>query len=206
MFKFVSGWAGYPELFPVISSEYSFYLPFIKYSEEEIVSELASGGEILAGWSTGAHIILKNLEALLDQYDQIFLFAPFICFTEYVHAKVVMTMLKKMKKVPETVLEDFYEKSGVTGRLPKFREKDVKSLVSGLEYLMRSCVEVRGLEVKDKVVIAQGYNDMVINFRASEDVAEILNGEKLITIECGHFFPEEKISEIIYENTRKKIL
>lgn len=205
MFKFVSGWAGFPELFPEISSKYDFFLPFVTHSEKEIVKSLKTGGDLLAGWSTGAHIILKNLGELKDIYSKIFLFAPFISFSDYFHSQVIMLMIKKMKREPETVLRDFYDKCGISDFMPELSEKDTESLIEGLEYLMESVADISALEVEDKVILVQGDSDMIVNFHASEDIADLLHGEKLITIESGHYISERLISDIIYENTHKKI-
>ncbi len=206
MLKFVSGWAGFPALFPQISSAYPFYLPFVTHSENEIENALAEGGEILAGWSTGAHIILKNIDSIMNKYEKIFLFAPFISFCDYFHSQAIMLMIKKMKRDPEAVLRDFYDKCGLADFVPATDEKTVAALIRGLEFLLESRADVKGCNAVDKVILVQGAADMIVNFRASEDVAEMLHGEKLITIESGHYINEKVIADIIYENTHKKIL
>ncbi|QAR32946.1 alpha/beta hydrolase [Geovibrio thiophilus] len=206
MLKFVSGWAGFPALFPQISERYPFYLPFVTHSENEIAKALDEGGEILAGWSTGAHIILKNIDRITDKYEKIFLFAPFVSFCDYFHSQAIMLMIKKMKRDPRTVLNDFYDKCGLNGFTPETDEKTVTALIEGLEFLLESRADVKGCSAENKVVLVQGAGDMIVNFRASEDVADMLRGEKLITIESGHYMREKLIAEIIYENTHKKIL
>lgn len=205
MFKFVSGWAGFPALFPHISSRYPFYLPFVTHTEQEIETALEEGGEYLAGWSTGAHIILKNIDKIMDKYEKIFLFAPFISFCDYFHTQVIMLMIKKMKRDPQAVLHDFYDKCGITGFQPETDTNITNGLIEGLEFLMTSRANAEGLNAAEKVILVQGANDMIVNFRASEDVADMLHGEKLITLECGHYIKESRIADIIYENTHKKI-
>ena len=114
-------------------------------------------------------------------------------------------MIKKMRRDPQTVLSDFYDSCGVTGFLPGTDTEPASSLISGLEFLISSKAEPKGENAENKVVLVHGAGDMIVNFRASEDVAEILHGEKLITIESGHYIREKQIADIIYENTHKKI-
>lgn len=206
MLKFVSGWAGFGGLFPEISSRHGFYVPFATHTEEEINYLLNEGGELLAGWSTGAHIILKNIDSLIDKYDKIFLFAPFTSFTHYQNMKTVMLMIKKMKKDPKSVLKDFYENCGVTGFLPEIDEELQKRLIEGLEFLMESEAVISGCKMqKAKVIAVHGIDDMIVSYRAGEDIARVLCGGELLSVNGGHYINEQIISDIIYENTHKKI-
>lgn len=207
MLRFVSGWAGFQELFPAISSRHDFYVPFVSHSEDEISEALAEGGEILAGWSTGAHIILKNIAELSVKYERIFLFASFGLFTDYQHLKTVMLMIRKMKKDPSAVLRDFYENCGIKDFAPVIDEKTQERLIGGLEFLTHSRAVTEGCILKSENIVAvHGINDMIVNFRSGEDIANSLCGGRLITIESGHYINEQTIADIIYENTHKKIL
>jgi predicted alpha/beta hydrolase family esterase len=205
MFKFVSGWAGYKELFPYISSHHDFYVPFITHTEAEISKELAKGGEILAGWSTGAHIILKNIDLLADKYENIFLFAPFNSFTEYQNSKTVMLMIRKLKKEPSVVLNDFYNNCGIMDFNPEIDETAKMGLIKGLEFLIESKSILKGCSLKAKLTLVHGLNDIIVNHKASKDITDYFDSCKLISLDSGHYINEQKIADIIYENTHKKI-
>ena len=207
MLKFVSGWAGFGELFPKISSRHAFFVPFVTHSEAEINDALTGGGEILAGWSTGAHIILKNIAELSAKYEKIFLIAPFGSFTDYQHPKTVMLMIRKMKKDPEAVLKDFYENCGIKDFTPVIGEETRSRLIEGLEFLINSRATGAGCAINNANIYAvHGLNDLIVNCRAGEEIANSLCGGRIITIESGHYVNEQTIADIIYENTHKKIL
>lgn len=62
---FISGWAGFRQALDV-PQEWHFIVPFIDFDEEGILKLLShKSGSILIGWSTGGHIVLKNLDFFL---------------------------------------------------------------------------------------------------------------------------------------------
>lgn len=203
MVKFVSGWAGFAELFPLISQKNKFIVPFIDGGEEEILADLKQSGKLLCGWSTGAHIILKNIETLAEKYRQIILFAPFLKFTDYINPKILTLMIKKLKSEPQKVISDFYVNCGINYCSPSINDDTKEKLISGLEFLGQSKAEIPKTKINN-VVVVHGINDKIVNFQSGQEVANLLNA-KFIQLSCEHFFEERIISEIIYENTHKKI-
>ncbi len=192
-FLFVSGWAGYPELFPSLSGRGEFLLPFIRHSEHEIFERLKeSKASTLIAWSTGAHIALKRWNLVVDNFDRIILLAPFLCFTDYTSEKVIRLMIRSMRKTPQEVVRLFHKNCGHPSQLT-FDDRDVDGLFTGLEYLRasRAMPSHRGAE---KTVILHGEHDRIVSSHASEDIWEIMPSATFTALPYGHWIPEHEFA------------
>ncbi len=195
-FLFVSGWAGFPELFPTLSGRGEFLLPFVRHSEAEVFDRLdTSSASTLIAWSTGAHMVLKRWNRVVDNFERIVLVAPFLCFTDYTSEKMVRLMIRNMRRNAQEVVNLFHRNCGYTGQIP-IDKSDVEGLFMGLEYLRasRAMPSHRGAE---KTVILHGEHDRIVNPVASEDLWEIMPGATYIALPHGHWIPEHEFAAYV---------
>lgn len=192
---FAAGWAGYPEQFPEISRKASVWTPFTRHGEEEILSALAAGEGRLLAWSTGAHMVLKNLGAILPRYERIVLAAPFLRFTDHVPERLLARMIRGMERDPAGTLAAFYANCGEEAP-PSFRPDDAQALLAGLEYLRVSeAVLPESLEA-GHVVLIHGSKDRIVPFAASEELHSRLPGARLHAVASGHKIAENLLLEL----------
>lgn len=199
---FISGWAGFKTLYPELSKKYTYLTPFLlednlQQIEQELISSKA---KILIGWSTGAHIILKNLENIKDNFEKIYLIAPFLYFLVDKKLKVLEIMIEAFKKDPTKVIKNFLNKAGVKNI--KIEDYNEDSLLKGLAFLKNSKINSFNPDIlDDKVIIIYGEKDKIVKiddiFKKLKNYIELKN--------YGHYIPEEILSEIIYETSNKKI-
>jgi len=194
---FVTGWAGYPEQFPLISREATVFTPFIEHGEEEILSALAAGEGDLLAWSTGAHMVLKHCDAILPRYARIVLAAPFLRFTDHVPERLLVRMIRGMERDPQKTLAAFYANCAEQTP-PAFRPGHAPALLAGLEYLRVS--EVNLLEpleahAAERVVLLHGNKDRIVPPAASEELLPRLPGATLHIANSGHKIAEALMLE-----------
>ena len=105
---FVGGWATEETQFPRLASISSFLVPFSGFSPDELPALIGCGGNILIGWSTGAHMLLKECSHLFSSYDHVLLIAPFLSFTDSFPERIVRRMIAGMDKNPAGVVQSFH--------------------------------------------------------------------------------------------------
>lgn len=192
---FVSGWGGYPELFPVLSKRGEFLLPFIRHDERYIFERLEkSPASTLIAWSTGAHMALKRWRQVVANFDKIVLVAPFLSFTDYTSDKVVRLMIRGMRRNATEVVRQFLGNCGYPGTI-NFNEKDTAALKAGLEYLLASRAAPSHLG-GDKTVLIHGEHDRIISNHASEDIWEVMPQANYTAIPGGHFVSDHEIIDL----------
>jgi pimeloyl-[acyl-carrier protein] methyl ester esterase len=200
-FFFISGWAGFKELFPELLADFDIIVPFVDADPNQIdriINENSS--EIIIGWSTGAHIILKNIEKVTAKYKNIFLFSPFLNFTKYTDKRILNFMIKKFKIEPVSVIKDFYKNCGITETNIINEYNDFGNLIDGLEYLLNSDINLSPINSDSKIYIYHGLNDKIVPAKASEEINMQLDNSKLKLINAPHFINGEIIRDIINEN------
>lgn len=194
-FLFVSGWAGYPELFPSLAGKGEFLLPFVRHAEREVFDRLdASAASTLIGWSTGAHMILKRWSRVVNRFERIILLAPFLAFTDHTPEKTVRLMIRGMRRDPEQVVLRFHANCGFNGR-GVFREGDAEELISGLEYLCVSRAMPSHLGGR-KTILVHGEHDRIVPPHATEDIREIMPDASCQTLACGHYISGHDLVDI----------
>ena len=197
---FISGWAGFKELFPELSKKYDIFLPFIDFipGDNEIFYKNGNYKNLI-GWSTGGNIILNHLDFLYDKFDKILLFAPFDKFTRFYDKRILRLMRKKLKTDTRKVICDFMIKSGMTD-LNLLPENDLPAdkLSIGLEYL-ENC-EIKPGNGKDysKLCLIQGIYDEIVSPNSADELNKIFVNSKLYKVKAPHFF-DEKIIEYYNE-------
>lgn len=198
---FVSGWAGYPELFPRLSELVEFITPFADGSEDEIVARLAEGGDVLAAWSTGAHLVLKHRAELLSRWRRVLLFSPFMNFCVHVDRAVVAKMAEAVRgEGPARTVRAFWRNCGAP-KTEFTHEDDAPALAAGLDYLMQSSTVLDPEESGRNVRIVHGADDAIVPVSAGSDVASLLRGAWISIMAHGHYPPEDLLLGILHEET-----
>ncbi|QJB55204.1 hypothetical protein [Pseudodesulfovibrio sp. zrk46] len=197
-FLFVSGWAGYPELFPALKGKGEFLMPFVRHSEREIFERFESSeASTLIAWSTGAHMALKRWSRVVERFDRIVLLAPFLGFTDYTADKIVKLMIRGMKRDPQSVIDGFLANCGFRGTVP-FDPADTESLIEGLEYLRTSRAAASHLGA-EKTVLVHGEHDRIVAPLASEDIWETMPKASYMALTCGHWIADNDIIDIAFQ-------
>ncbi len=198
---FVSGWAGYPALYPRLAELLDFFTPFSDGGEQALAERL-TGGEVLAAWSTGAHMVLRLRETLLPRYRKVVLAAPFVCFYDYVPKETVRAMLDAVRaEGPRRTVRAFWRNCGLTGALPEVPRDDAPALAAGLEYLLTSRAVLALGEDGAKVRVLHGGSDRIVPLAASSHVAGLLSGSWRSLIDAGHYVPEQTWLAVLHEET-----
>ncbi|SDN71116.1 pimeloyl-[acyl-carrier protein] methyl ester esterase [Desulfonauticus submarinus] len=205
MLTFISGWAGFKTLFPIFG-KYNFIVPFIDKSPDQIKKLLSTTNfNILIGWSTGAHLILKNISLCKAKY--IFLISPFLNFTNFWNPKILNIMQKKLQKKPQKTVNNFLIKTGlnINYQININSEVIVDSLIKGLNFLIESKIPLQNLKTEhDNIYILHGECDQIVPLKEIESLVKNLDIYKnniFIFKNTQHYIPEKSILKVIYETT-----
>ncbi|GLI53844.1 alpha/beta fold hydrolase [Thermodesulfovibrio yellowstonii] len=187
---FISGWAGFREALGNIPEEWNFVCPFIDFNEEELISFLREkSGQTVVGWSTGGHIILKNLKFFADRFEKIIVVAGFIKFTKYVNSRVLRRMIDRMAKKPEDVVKEFLISAGCNSLFPKFEKA---KLIEGLNFLISSEV-VDFPQIKGKLILIHGIHDRILPVDALKELNTVFPFAKSFLLSRPHWIGFEEI-------------
>jgi hypothetical protein len=206
---FVSGWAGYSELFPAMRGRVRFFRPFASLAKTELLATLGRGGRLLVAWSAGAHLVLRHQERLFPVYDQILLVAPFLSFSDGLPQKTLIRMQQRFEHDPLRVLAQFYRNCGILR--PKFivrhlSDREKKRLSAGLDWLLSSRAEINPSLRHDHVCLVLPQADRIVLSRAVNRVCRSLPQAQTRPITCGHYVPEGELARIGYETTATALL
>lgn len=190
---FISGWAGFRGTLDV-PVDWHFIVPFIEFDEEGILNFFQEkSGEILVGWSTGGHIVIKNLTFFHQRFNKIIVVAGFNKFTNYINSRVIKRMIEKMENSPEAVIKDFLLNAGANPLLPK--KIEYEKLIKGLEFLISS-------QVSDfppdhaKLTLIQGKNDKILPIKALENLKVCFPFARTYVIDSSHWITFNEILKI----------
>lgn len=191
---FISGWAGFREVLRDIPEDWYFINPFQPLNEEEILDFLKSqSGEKVIGWSTGGHIILKNIHYFSERFNEILVVAGFRKFTQYVSPRIIRKMIEKMKIEPEIVIKDFLINAGCKPIIPE--NLDYKKLIEGLNFLISS--ELTDFSYKQSnLILIHGIDDKVLPIKALNDLKVMYPFAKTIEVKGPHWINFEEILNI----------
>ncbi|MCS7203840.1 MAG: hypothetical protein NZ809_05275 [Thermodesulfovibrio sp.] len=191
---FISGWAGFKEALGDIPEEWYFINPFIDFNEKGILDFLENkSGEIVVGWSTGGHIILKNLGFFSERFKEMIIIAGFKKFTNYIDSKLIKKMIQKIKTDPEIVLKNFLINAGCSQCFPQ--QINYQKLIDGLEFLIFSEVINTNHKV-DNLVFIQGLYDKILPIKALEDLKDTYPFAKTYVVKKPHWIGFEEIKKI----------
>lgn len=192
---FVSGWAGYSDLYPTLAARAEFIVPFVDMDERALVQHLRQGEGTLLAWSTGAHLTLKHWRAIEPCYERIILAAPFLDFTMFTPERVLRLMLRQFARQPEAVMETFLKKCGGP-RTAAFIPTHVSALADGLRFLLESKAHPAHAG-GHKTILVQGEQDRIVAPEAAEDILHHLHGATYHALPCGHWIPEQELAALL---------
>ncbi|OEU64874.1 MAG: hypothetical protein BA863_01310 [Desulfovibrio sp. S3730MH75] len=193
---FVGGWATDKDQYPVIFESGKFLIPFVDFKPEELPELISEGGNTLVGWSTGAHILLKECRAHFSTFDNVILIGPFLSFTESFPERLLRKMIAGMSKNPARVLSSFHKNCGENNKIPFF-DSQVGALVEGLEYLISSRIELEDEIQIGNLILVHGNDDKIVRQTAFESVAKNISGGRIVTLDSGHKISEDELLNLI---------
>ncbi|WP_027721959.1 alpha/beta hydrolase [Maridesulfovibrio zosterae] len=193
---FVGGWATEETQFPRLASISRFLVPFNGFSSEELPALVGGGGNILIGWSTGAHMLLKECSHLFSSYDHVLLIAPFLSFIDSFPERLVRRMIAGMDKNPAEVVQSFHKNCAEEADL-NFDPAQVPVLIEGLEYLIKSRVDVKPEIAADNLILIHADDDRIVRQKAFDQVLEKIPGAEVRLIDGGHKISESTLLNII---------
>lgn len=198
---FLSGWAGYPELFPRVAALTEFLTPFSDGSEARLLDNLRQGGEVLMAWSTGAHLVLKHRAELFPRWRRVVLLSPFMNFCVHVPRATVERMRETiLAEGPQRTVRAFWRNCAAP-RVGFSHGDDAPALAAGLGYLLESSTVIAPGERGANVRIVHGADDAIVPASAGSDVAALLSGSWLSLMAFGHYPLETILLGILYEET-----
>lgn len=201
---FVSGWAGYPALMPRVAEIARFITPFAgeDCGEDAVLRAMLEGGDVLAAWSTGAHMALKHRAEVFPRYGRVLLFAPFLDFCAHVDPEVLRTMRRTLlAEGPVRTVRAFWRNCGLRGVDFEPPLGHGVTLAAGLDYLLGSRVRLSPDEDGSRVRILHGAGDRVVPVAIGGEIASLLAGAWRSIMDFGHCPPEGLILDVLHEET-----
>jgi hypothetical protein len=182
---FCSGFAGPEVLFAGLSGRTRFVAPFLDGDEAFVVGRLTAGGDVLAGWSTGAHIILKHAASLFPRYGRVVLLAPFLRFADCYPPRAVRAMAAGLAADAAATVAAFWGNCGITAP-PAYDPAWTEALFAGLDYLLASEAAVPAVAA-GHVTVVSGAADRIVRAGAVGKVLAALPGAAYVTHPGGHW-------------------
>lgn len=194
---FVSGWGGFPALFPDLPAGTRFLTPFAGHGEAEILAALEPGGDALLAWSTGAHLAFKHRRSLFPRFGRIILAAPFLRFSDCVPDRVVRLMRRGLLADPAAVVRAFHEKCGAAPQ-PIPGDVSAEELATGLDFLLESVADEEPDQDAD-VLLVRGTDDALVPESALRRCLAALPGATFRSLPGGHFLPGTALLELLHD-------
>ncbi|WP_320007733.1 alpha/beta hydrolase [Maridesulfovibrio sp.] len=193
---FVAGWASDPSQYPQFAESARFLVPFSGFKPEQLPALVENGGDVLVGWSTGAHILLKECRHLFGRFERVVLIAPFLSFTDSFPVRLVRGMVQGMENDPAAVVRAFHENCAES-EPPLYDQAKHAVLVDGLEFLISSKIEITAKVSVPNLVVVRGRNDRIVRRKAFDKVMTVIEDAQIVEIEGGHKVSEPELVSII---------
>lgn len=200
---FVSGWAGPETLFPGLSARLDFLAPFLDGDEAAVIARVAANPvRLLAGWSTGAHMLLRHAATLFPRCAKVVLFAPFARFGDSFPDRIVQSMRAAMDEAAEATVRAFWKNCGVAGvpgapGAPAWNPAWAAPLAAGLDYLRASAVAQEPLPAAN-VTVVWGTRDRIVRRAALDRALALLPGATLCVHDGGHWPCADLLAEHLF--------
>ena len=183
---FCSGFAGPEALFGSLAGRWQFVAPFLDGDEAAILALARdSRARVLAGWSTGAHMLLKHGAELFPRFERVVLFAPFLRFADCFPARLTRAMAAGLARDPEATVRGFWTNCGIEDA-PAWDPAWAAPLAEGLDYLLVS-EAAPGPVATGHVTVVCGATDRIVRPAAVERVLAALPGAVRRDHAGGHF-------------------
>ena len=191
---FLSGWAGYRDLFPGLADIEHFYVPFSPLGEDELREIFLHRirAQTLVAWSTGAHMVLKWGDAVLKRFSRIVLVAPFLDFTRCLPVRSIRKMQNRLINEGACAVGEFYATCGLPlgGCMPREAVR-ISELVVGLEYLLHShCTPDLAAGIGKNLHLVHGVKDRIVPSRVFDEVCSFFPLASVHPFCCGHIVAE----------------
>ena len=193
---FVAGWASSASQYPQLAETARFLVPFSGFEPEKLPALIENGGDVLVGWSTGAHILLKECRHLFDRFERVVLIAPFLSFTDSFPVRLVRGMIQGMENNPAAVVRSFHENCAEP-EPPAYDPAEVAALVAGLEFLISSKIDISEKISLPDLIIVHGSSDRIVRRKAFDKVMTVIEDAQFVETECGHKISEPELMSII---------
>ena len=209
---FCSGWAGPETLFPEFTGRWTFFAPFLDGDEDALLTRLdACPATVLAGWSTGAHILLKHAATLVPRFARIVLFAPFSRFSDSLPARITQAMRSGMATDAAATVRGFWKNCG----LPDARNAPgtlgppgasralgvdpawTAPLTAGLDYLLSSTAPETPVPAAN-VTVLHGDADRIVRRAAVQKALALLPGAAFREFSGGHLPDPATITDALF--------
>ncbi len=202
---FVSGWAGYPQLFAGLNAR-QFLVPFLDCFPDTLPDKLHNDtSAILAGWSFGAFCILRNLAKLLPKYQKIILFAPFLSFSRWHEKRELDRLTAALATHPQTALNAFWRACGCPLTFRAART-DFPLLREGLARVRKSQANPVACSASN-LILAHGEQDTIVPPRSSQELQHLYPKTKTFFLpQTAHWISPQKIHELCHEAPHSKRL
>lgn len=206
---FCSGWAGPETLFPGFTSRWTFFAPFLDGDEDALLTRLdACPAAVLAGWSTGAHIILKHAATLVPRYRRIVLFAPFARFGDSLPARITRAMRSGMATDAAATVRGFWKNCGLaaapdasdtsgTPGTPGVDPAWTAPLAAGLDYLLASAAPQTPVPAAN-VTVLHGDADRIVRRAAVQKALALLPGAAFREFSGGHLPDPATLTDALF--------
>ena len=194
---FCSGFAGPEALFPGLSGRWQFAAPFLDGNEATLLALIrASHAKVLAGWSTGAHMLLKYAAELFPRFERVVLFAPFLRFADCFPARLTRAMAAGLAADAEGTVRGFWKNCGINAP-PAWDPAWADPLADGLAYLLVSEATPAPLAAGHVTVVC-GAADRIVRPAAIDNVLAALPGAGRIEHAGGHFPGVALVTDILW--------
>ncbi len=126
-------------------------------------------------------------------------------FTRHTPPSGIQDMLHGLGRNPEITVRWFWRRCGIKS-LPRIKEEDVNGLARGLEYLMHSRPKhIEHQDMRFCTTLIHGSRDKIVPRQAVLEVHRVLGPGSFVSTPDGHFVDEERIWQVIHEQTGTKI-
>lgn len=194
---FLSGFAGPEALFPGLSGRWQFAAPFLCGDEAALLALVrASRARVLAGWSTGAHMLVKHAPELFPRFDRVVLVAPFLRFADCFPARLTRAMAAGMAGDPETTVRGFWKNCGIDNA-PPWNPAWAGPLTAALNYLLVS-EATPGPVAAGHVTVVSGAADRIVRPAAVAKVLAALPGAGRVEHAGGHFPAVSLLADVLW--------
>lgn len=188
---FLSGWAGPETLFPGLAARWSFAAPFLTGDETAVCARLADHlVRVLAGWSTGAHLLLKHGARLFPLAERVVLFAPFARFTDSFPERTIRAMQAAMARDAAATVRAFWKNCGLP-EAPAWDPAWAAPLAAGLDTLRLSAASDEPVPAAN-VTVVWGEADHIVRRKALDRALDLLPGARL-RLHAGGHWPEPSL-------------
>ncbi|WP_320169541.1 alpha/beta hydrolase [Maridesulfovibrio sp.] len=193
---FVSGWAGDPAQYPGLPASFNYLVPFSGFNPQNLAGMIDSGGDLLVGWSTGAHMLLRFCPHLFSRFGKVVLAAPFLAFTDSFPERLLRGMIKGMDAGPAGVVAAF-RANCADPTSSDYDPEQTDKLIEGLEFLISSKIEFDEQVRMDNLILVYGTADRIVRRKAFDRVCKAVQPADIVLLNCGHKIPEKDLLNVM---------